>query len=173
MSEPELHNIPVARYAFTIKERAGGEPWILLDPLDSELRVLADGLFGIDFARPERARELARRLDALVRLVGYERPDTPSPHQGPWPRGQRARYAFVPVRGCQAGDQWVEACPGPDGGLPVLAGGSISFLLEPSASADDAAELAWDLWDAGARLTYTDMLDTPIHDSRMPPGSLG
>jgi hypothetical protein len=43
----------------------------------------------------------------------------------------------------------------------------------PSASADDAAELAWDLEDAGASLTYTDLLDTPIHDSRMPPGSLG
>ena len=159
MSEPgiEQRNIPVARYAFVVKEGAAGEPRIVLDlKVAPDLAVLGDGRLGLELARPEMARELAGRLNARVRLVGYGAPDEserPPPSCGPEPRMQRAEYAFRYAAGFEAGDQWVGVWPLEEG-LPILAGGSLGLLLQPDATADEAAELAWDLNAAVAALTY-------------------
>jgi hypothetical protein len=149
-----------------VKEGAAGEPRIVLDLRAApDLEVLGDGRLGLELARPEIAsvlvrlqiaRVLAGRLNAKVRLVGYRSQDEserPLPSPGPGPRVQRAEYAFRASSGHEAGDQWVAAWPVEDG-LPVLAGGSLGLLLQPEATADEAAELAWDLNASVAALTY-------------------
>jgi hypothetical protein len=167
MSEPgvERHTIPVARYAFVVKEGAAGEPRIVLDlKAAPNLEVLGDGRLGFELVRPEIApvlvrlqiaRELARRLNAAVRLVGYRPQDESErpPSRSPGPGVQRAEYAFRAASGAELGDQWIAAWPVGDG-LPILAGGSIGFLLQPGATADEAAELAWGLNAAVKTLAY-------------------
>ena len=160
MSEPqgEQRTIPVARYAFAVKEGATGEPRIVLDlKAAPDLEVLGDGRLGLELARPEIAcaRLLASRLNAAVRRVGDPPLDGPSPAPGAAARTQRAEYAVRATSGVAAGDQWVAAWPVEDG-LAVLRGGSVGLLLQPEATGDDAAELAWDLEAAVAALTYCD-----------------
>jgi hypothetical protein len=127
--------------------------------------VLGDGFLGLELARPKMAiaRELAGRLNAMVRLVGSRPADEPPPSRDPMPCRQRAEYAFRAASGSLAGDQWVAAFPVEDG-LPVLRGGSLGFLLHLDATGDDAAGLAWELDAAVAALTYWDGLVRPAAD---------
>ena len=59
-----------ARYHFTVKVDLGGQMYVACDPIDRNLAIAGDGVFGFDLPEgmtPERAPEIARFLnDHLV-----------------------------------------------------------------------------------------------------------
>jgi hypothetical protein len=66
-----------ARVVFRVQEVSGGEPWIRLEPVDKDLRVLGNGFLG--FELPEgttinAAEEIAAFLQENITRVSYTRP---------------------------------------------------------------------------------------------------
>jgi hypothetical protein len=63
-----------ATYNFTVKVYPSGQLYIACDPLDGNLAIAADGVFGFDLAEGmtiERATEIAKFLNENLRCMTY------------------------------------------------------------------------------------------------------
>jgi hypothetical protein len=65
------------RVVFRVQEVSGGEPWIRLEPIDKDLKVLGSGFLG--FELPEgttinTAEEIAAFLQENISSVSYTLP---------------------------------------------------------------------------------------------------
>jgi hypothetical protein len=61
-----------AHYAFTVKERSGGPPWIAWEPSGEQIPILRDAILGFNLRGErsiERAREVSRFLNANIDSV--------------------------------------------------------------------------------------------------------
>jgi hypothetical protein len=62
------------RISFEVKEFPGGQPWICLEPVEENLKVLARGSLGFDLPRGttiEAAKKIAEFLGKNITRVSY------------------------------------------------------------------------------------------------------
>ena len=65
-----------ARYVFTLKEGADGEPWIALEPSGGNLEICDNGFLGLDLAPNttyEEALEIEAFLNRHIQQVSFTR----------------------------------------------------------------------------------------------------
>jgi hypothetical protein len=66
-----------ARVVFRVQEVSGGEPWIRLEPIDKDLRVLGNGFLGFELPAGttiNTAEEIAAFLQEHITSVSYTLP---------------------------------------------------------------------------------------------------
>ncbi len=62
------------KYTFTVKETAGGRPWICLEPSGGGVNFPGDGSLGFDLPGGtdiEKAKEIARYLNNNLRELSF------------------------------------------------------------------------------------------------------
>jgi len=63
-----------ARYVFSAKTSADGNPWISMEPLNKRLSILEKGFLGFDLplgTTPQRAREIEQFLNDNLTFLTY------------------------------------------------------------------------------------------------------